>query len=265
MSTPPVIHLLWFQGLPHAPEIVRVCVARWRLLNPGYKIKIYHFAHVEALLGKSFPIGAITHQALSDIFRIALLLEQGGIWADATVYPVRPLETWFPELISATDFFAFAQPGPDRPISSWFLAASPGHAMMKTWWREIVRFWSTPRSLVQYPSGPIPPHPLQTVSPSENTAGAHPYYWLHYLFHYCLETDPAFRATWAETEKIPAAPALALDELIRATPSPTAVQVREILALAPVQKLNWRLPYSLAQGSKEDGPLLSIIGADAIP
>jgi hypothetical protein len=191
-------------------------------------------------------MASIPVQALSDIFRARLLLEEGGIWVDATVYPSYPLRQWLPEAIAGTGFFAFSSPGADRLISSWFLAASPGHLLMQAWWREICRFWSAPRSMTNYSGKMIPPDPLATVSAAGNTPGAYPYFWFHYLFHYALETNPDCKAAWDDCKKLAAIPATLLQQLVRTNRNPTAHEIMEATQCAPVQKLDWRLKYLLA-------------------
>jgi hypothetical protein len=248
MEIPPLIHSLWFQGVPNAPEIVRICLNRWRILNPGYQLKVYHRRHVEELLGKSFQTASIAPQALSDIFRTRLLLDRGGIWVDATVYPTRPLDEWLPIAAARTNFFAFEKPGPDRPLSSWFLASTAGHSMIVEWWQKICQFWSEERTLASYDGDNIPPDPILSVAPESQIPGQYPYFWFHYLFDYCLESDPAFKKCWEETGKLPAHPAHSLQQLIRDTPNPTSEQVLKVLSLSPVQKLDWRLKYRIENG-----------------
>ena len=139
----------------------------------------------------------MSNQALSDIVRAKLLL-QGGVWADATVFPTEPLDAWLPDRLKDAGFFAFERPGVDRALSSWFLAVSPEHGMMRKWWAEVVRFWSKPRSVRM----DIPENPVWEVSPDGGAAkDEYPYYWFHYLFGYLLETDADFAAQWDRCRK----------------------------------------------------------------
>jgi len=242
-SIPRVIYLAWLQGAAQAPAIVQLCFQRWARLNPEYQLRVLEASDAAALLaGAKFP--HLPPQALSDILRVKLLLEHGGLWVDATLFPVLPLESWLPGQMAGAEFFAFARPGPDRPISSWFLAVTPGHVIMQKLWHEILRFWCKPRRLAAYDGGLIPPNPAASVAPEAGGAsGGYPYFWLHYLFQYLLETDAAFAAAWALCPQPSALPPHQLQAVCAG-----AAPVEAIIAAArtaPVQKLDWRANYPL--------------------
>lgn len=76
-------------------------------------------------------------------------------------------------------FFAFAKPGPDRPLASWFIAAVPHNALLSKWTAKAVAYW----------------HGRQR---------SHDYFWVHHQFDkLCLEDDEA-RFAWARVPKISA-------------------------------------------------------------
>jgi Capsular polysaccharide synthesis protein len=242
-SVPRVIYSAWLQGVAQAPPIVQLCFSRWARLNPEYQLRVLEASDATAALAShNFP--DIPVQALTDILRVKLLLEQGGIWVDATLLPVVPLQGWLPGLMAGTDMFAFARPGPDRPISSWFLAAAPGHIIIRKLWHEILRFWHKPRRMAQYNGGPTPPDPAASVAPRAGGAtDEYPYFWLHYLFQYLLETDAAFASAWALCPEVSAGPPHRLQTIC--TVPVTSEVVYAAAAEAPVQKLNWRASYPL--------------------
>jgi hypothetical protein len=241
---PRVIHALWFQGLEDAPPLVRHNLARWRHLNPGYRFRVLTRADVAPLLGRyGLPLDSMTPQALSNIVRARLLIEQGGVWVDASLLPLRPLDDWLPALVREGGFFAFERPGPDRPLSSWFLAATPDHPLLHAWWREIERYWARARTLVPG----IPDDPAGSVAPDVAAASdTHPYFWFHYLFAHLLETDTRIGALWERCAKLSAEPPHRLQMLFGAVSQlPCLEKIRAAAAAAPVQKLNWRVDYPL--------------------
>jgi mannosyltransferase OCH1-like enzyme len=81
-----VIYSAWLQGAAQAPSVVQSCFQRWARLNPEYQLHVLEASDATALLaGAKFP--AMPPQALSDILRVKLLLEHGGLWEDATLLP----------------------------------------------------------------------------------------------------------------------------------------------------------------------------------
>jgi hypothetical protein len=242
-EVPKVIYSLWLQGVDQAPDLVRLNFGRWSKLNPSHRLQILELSDVEVLFqGLDLSIDLIPVQALSDLVRARLLRDNGGIWVDATVFPVRPMYDWLPEMVTEAGFFAFERPGPDRIISSWFLVAAPGNVLMREQWNEAARFWSKPRRLVEG----TPVDPVRAVSPNEASAtGTYPYFWFHYLFQYVVETNAEASAVWGLSKRLHAGPPHRLQSLFACDRDPEPLAVLEAAHAAPVQKLNWRASYPI--------------------
>lgn len=180
---PRKIWMLWLQGWKNAPEIVRICRRTWELHNPTWQIEaitqesLAEFIDIDPIL-PSEVVARIPPEALSDVIRICLLKKHGGVWVDGTVYCSKPLDTWLPEC-HPEGFFAFAQPGPDRMLSSWFLAADCDNYLINTWHRMTLDYWRV-------------------------RSERHHYFWFHYLFGEAYERDSKFRQIWDSTPKIQA-------------------------------------------------------------
>jgi hypothetical protein len=237
---PRTIYSLWLQGLDNAPDIVRLNLDRWARLNPDYQLNVLDQAAVDRLLAH-LPLrpGEVAVQAVSDIVRACLLADNGGVWVDASVFPAKALEEWLPSHMTSSGFFAFERPGPDRPISSWFLAATADNLMMQAWWAEILHFWSVPRILREG----IPDDPVEAVSSWPDT---YPYFWFHYLFQRLVDLNPTFARAWAECAKISADLPHLMQSRLGQDPNLAADELNTIAALAPVHKLNWRVDYPIA-------------------
>lgn len=223
--------------------MVRLCLARWAQLNPDHELRVLDRAGAERLLAdEALPVSSLSPQALSDVVRTKVLLTEGGVWADAAVLPTRPLDLWLGALVEPTGFFAFARPGPDRPLSSWFLASSPEHVVLRRWWDEINRFWSVPRGNADTA---IPADPVAAVAPETAQPGSYPYFWFHYLFAYLVDRDPEVARAWSRCPTVSADAPHRL-QLLYADGEPPALE--DVLAAAleaPVHKLNWRADYPL--------------------
>src|SRR5690242_8628796 len=127
------IWTIWFQGRDRAPWLVRRCLDSWERRNPGWNLRCLDATNVERYIpvreNVDLASRRITAASLSDIVRVFLLHEFGGVWVDATTFCNRPLDDW---LLGVMDegFFAFDKPAPGRPLSSWLLAAAAGNYLM---------------------------------------------------------------------------------------------------------------------------------------
>ncbi len=82
----------------------------------------------------------ITIQALSDIIRVNLLNQHGGIWVDATCYCMKPINSWLNKYMK-NGFFAFSNPSRDRLISSWFMASEPNNIITREFAKIVNNYW----------------------------------------------------------------------------------------------------------------------------
>ena len=182
-SIPKTIWILWIQGWEAAPKVVLMCARSWKRQNPTWLVRslskenLGEFVDLPrthpGIKGKALP-----QTALADIVRIALLKKHGGVWVDATLYCNRPLDHWIYEVLPS-GFFAFDRPAHDRMVASFFLAAKPGHYIVKTWDQLNKEYW--------------------LLRESRND-----YFWSHYLFRQAYEKDPCFKHLWDVTPKISA-------------------------------------------------------------
>ncbi len=239
--------MLWLQGWGKAPEIVQACRKTWEAHNPDWTIHALNAADLHEYLETPLLAAqrssaritpavslsdrirttlqgwwkrirtAVPPEALSDLIRITLLERYGGVWVDSTTYCLEPLDAWLPEKFGS-GFFAFAKPGPDRMLASWFLAAAKGNYLVQQWRRLALEYWS-------------------------QRTKRHHYYWFHYLFADAYHCDPHFRVLWESTPEVSAdkphyfvpyeklsAPLSSSDLLLLDTPS------------TPVLKLTHTLP-----------------------
>jgi hypothetical protein len=217
---PRIIHLYWDQGFRAAPEVVRMCARRWDDQNPGWIVRLWDSETAEALVSRASLPAGLKITPYSDILRTEILKHHGGVWADVTVYCMRPLDAWLLQLMCQTDFFAFSRPGPDREIASWFLAARPDSVVMKALSGAVERFWSGQKAPTRV------------------------YHWFQYIFEYLDRTSSVFRREWQNAPRIAAAPMLLLQEKLIAGAEPDADEL-EILRAMPMHKLTHKRDIDL--------------------
>jgi hypothetical protein len=190
------IWIYWHDGWAQAPYLQQQCLNSWVRQNPTWKIHALDAASLPefiALPDYAAPLQARSLSALSDVIRIHLLAEHGGVWVDSTTWCVRGLDDWLGGVLQAGGFFGYDRPAPGRPIASWFLAATAGHFITKTWRAAADDFWR--RNFARLMAGGF----------DESLRFAkEDYFWFHRLFQECLDHEPAFAEAWALVPKISA-------------------------------------------------------------
>jgi hypothetical protein len=231
--------------------------------NPGWEITVLNGDSLcdwadPALCQARAQSLSLNH--LSDLARLNLLTRYGGVWADATCYCMKPLDEWLPAQLES-GFFAFANPGPDRVMSSWFLASQAGGYIPRRMWEELGDYFLRRnlsatgwRSLAARPLARILNRNARSAqlwfAPPLPQLGITPYFGFHYMFARLVRTDPSFRRIWERTAKVSAERAhhLQLQGMDR-PPSPQLLAELE-LRQVPVYKLDWRVdPRMLPESS----------------
>lgn len=148
------IFSIWFQGEENAPELVKVCFRRLReTYGDRYIVldnkNLRKWVKLPEFIWQKWEAGKITHAHLSDICRVALLYQNGGIWFDATDYLTAPVPIWIEE----SDLFIYLEGNnitPGTLIQSCFMRARKGHPLFKAWLDFIFHYWEQEDKLVHY-------------------------------------------------------------------------------------------------------------------
>ncbi|MDX3901012.1 MAG: capsular polysaccharide synthesis protein [Sphingobium sp.] len=227
-----IIWSCWFQGREAAPHLVRRCLESWEAQNPGWEMRVLDAGsalhHAPALADFDLDRRSVTAASLSDLLRLSLLHEYGGVWLDATVFCNRPLDDWLPDCMEE-GFFAFHRP--DRPLASWFLAAVPHDPIIARWLTAATDYWT-------------------------DRSEADDYFWVHNLFGQLLANDPQVAATWARVRRHSAMPPHQIQDLGMLTSATEAAHLVDWSL--PLFKLTYRYPEGEAAA---DCLLYHLIGA----
>jgi hypothetical protein len=130
------------------PKAVHLCKKSWEKYNPGYEIRLLHKSNYKEYV--KIPDNIVNHpnfndsnQRFSDLLRLCLLSEHGGIWCDSSILVKQSFDSWLfdnknKELYAFTIEFGNH---PTRPpvIESWFLAAPPRSPFVTLWRDEFFR------------------------------------------------------------------------------------------------------------------------------
>ena len=256
---PRVIWVAWHQGLEQAPAIVRSCIGSWKSCNPSWQVRVVshddwsHYLSPDSLQRyETLPQLKPAHQA--DWLRLQLLIQHGGIWADATTLCRQPLDQWLPGY-TKQGFFAFSKPGPDRLISNWFIASSPHHPLTTEWSKRyeglLLKTRAKRMKRLQKPIRQFlkkrlrdSPHAARIwCHPLTGSITAHLHYFSH---HYCfaesLRSHNELKHIWESVPTISAMPCHWLQEqAMEGDSDSNSTNSYPAPSTAPVFKLNRRI------------------------
>ncbi len=152
-----VIWMYWRQGEANAPEIVRRCISSVRRHSGGRRVMVLDastlgdYLAMPDFIERKHADGKIGEALYSDLLRVSLLLEYGGIWCDATCYMTRPIDS----VVERAPFFMFTKSllfADTTPIdcSSWFIKAEKGNAALRKLRNVLFHYFSRHSWLPDY-------------------------------------------------------------------------------------------------------------------
>lgn len=144
-SIPKLIFFYWDRGISSAPSLVGSCLDSWKRNNPDWELVLLDDSNLANWLTEESMLSGIemSIQKRSNLIRLELLNKYGGVWTDATVYCLRPLDDWLPNLGPLGFLCRILEPQFDRFFSSYFLVAYPRSFFIERWLRTYRDFLST--------------------------------------------------------------------------------------------------------------------------
>lgn len=239
---PNKVWVCWLQGMEQAPEVVQKCVESiYRHAGGKDRVIVLNeqnltdYIQMPADLQEKWKKGIISNTHFSDLLRLALLVEYGGVWIDSTSYLTEDL----PDYVENADLFCF-KAGPIAKIiaSNWFFVAKPHHGILEKTRNLLYEYWRKENRLVAYSI-------------------------FHPFFTMAVESTPACREAWQRVPSFNDMNAKVLsDELFTPYSSERWKQIRRF---SFVHKLSYKYDREeygkpgtyyamLMQGKLEDAP-----------
>ena len=143
------IWIFWWQGMDNAPALVQRCynsvkehLSGWEIIlitEQNYKEYVSFPEHIIEKL----EYGQITLTHFSDMLRLELLINHGGLWLDATVLCT---SGDIPQSILKSDLFVYQtqKPGADgkaTTMSSWMMWAKTNNHILKATQSMLYEYW----------------------------------------------------------------------------------------------------------------------------
>lgn len=218
---PKTIWMLWFQGEEKAPFIVKQCIDSWRRENPDWNLIVLDEKTMYDYISIELPpekLEAMPRPKKANLVRLLLLEQLGGVWADATLYCMLPLNDWIYDHMEA-GFFVFERPGPDRLMSNWMIVSKKNNRLCSELRKQYQAFFSENsfkldskiRNAISRRCGRILNKSTKTTKYwfhpfFTKVLRVYPYLIFHYIFERLIANDEECRKVWEKMPKVSAIP-----------------------------------------------------------
>jgi len=148
------VWVCWLQGLDNAPLIIQRCVATIQRYNPNKKVVILsddtipQYVSVPEYIQKKYCAGNITRTHYSDIVRLLLLNQYGGIWIDSTIFMTNNI----PSYVEESSFFVYHSASETGHVccATGFMASCPHHPIIEDTLKMLLEYWQNENKLISY-------------------------------------------------------------------------------------------------------------------
>jgi len=163
-----VIWMYWHDDWKSAPYIVQKTYLSWKLHNPNWTVVRLTRHTISKYINTSIIKPTMTIQAKTDVYRLFLLAKYGGVWADASMLCMQPLDQWVHSSLKEKGYWMY-------DICSWFMIAARNSTFAEIWRDLAIDYWSTRQT------------------PSGNIGGRDDYFWMDGVLYAALDKDPSLR------------------------------------------------------------------------
>jgi len=138
------------------PEIVKSCLDSVSTFKGNFERKILtkstfeNYSDLPDFVLDKFKKGQIGYAHFSDLLRLNLLKNHGGIWLDATGY----MTDFVPKYILDEDFFVFLTGNlthfPYSFMQNCFIRSKKGDALCEAWYKMCIEYWKNETETIDY-------------------------------------------------------------------------------------------------------------------
>lgn len=150
---PNKIWCCWLQGIENAPFTVQQCIGSIQKHAGDQEVIILTLENMDQYIQlpeyiiKKWKEKIISNTHFSDLIRITLLYQYGGLWIDSTTW----LTGAIPDYIKKTDLFCYRGSGLGKVIASnWLIAAKPHHPIIQSTKELLYEYWKKENKLISY-------------------------------------------------------------------------------------------------------------------
>lgn len=141
-----VVWICWLQGFDNAPDLVKNCIASMQYHLKDKQLiflsaeNFRDYCEMPEYIIDKWKKGIIGNAHFADLLRLALLIQHGGLWMDATVYMTGPL----PDYITDGDFFGYRDGFFNCDLinfGNWLIYAKPNNLFLKETYSLLLTYW----------------------------------------------------------------------------------------------------------------------------
>lgn len=128
---PKIIHYIWFGDRPFG-EIEEKCVASWKKYCPDYEIKLWNEDNFDLEGAGIYAQQAYDEKQwafVSDVARLYVLKEYGGIYMDTDMEVIKPLDGF----LTLPAFMGFEI---ETEISTGIIGSEPHNPLIEEWYQD---------------------------------------------------------------------------------------------------------------------------------
>ncbi|WP_288728320.1 capsular polysaccharide synthesis protein [uncultured Limosilactobacillus sp.] len=154
---PETIWIMWWQGYNNAPNLVKACINSVKINNKNHNVIIItqenfkDYVMLPNFILKKFENGYISITHLSDIIRVLLLYNYGGLWIDSTVLNISSINR---KVFDSTFFSVRTGLETKEPShgewATFFMASHPKNKLMKKIAVNHFKFWKNHNEVIDY-------------------------------------------------------------------------------------------------------------------
>jgi len=182
---PKKIWILWLQGWENAPWLSKRVSESWEINNPDWEIIYISLDNLNDYVNDIDYIydetKNISPAAKSDIIRLSLLKNHGGVWADATMLCLQPLDHWIHNSVKPSSLWMYHGNGGymehGEGPASWFIVSLKDSYMITKWKELCDDYWNINNE-------------------------AHDYFWMDILFKKLFDNDEKFKKLWLQVPNL---------------------------------------------------------------
>lgn len=145
----------WLQGVENAPILVKKCIESIKNNFKDEEVIVIteenyqNYIHIPDYIVNKWKNGIISNAHFSDIIRIYLLTEYGGVWMDSTVYI---LSSNIPKYFYESPLFVFSNMKRNSliNISNWYICAYSHNLILEKVKELLTEYWKKENCAIHY-------------------------------------------------------------------------------------------------------------------